>query len=62
MPGPIVFMTTMKIHEGKTQEFQEGLRKSMTPYVPSARCLVLAEAMFTLRRWRRRCGGHLHSS
>jgi hypothetical protein len=29
MPEPIVFMTTMKIHEGKTQEFQEGLRKSM---------------------------------
>jgi hypothetical protein len=29
MPEPIIFMTTMKIHEGKTEEFQEGLRKSM---------------------------------
>ena len=29
MAEPIVFISTMEIHEGKLQEFQEGVKKSM---------------------------------
>ena len=29
MSEPIVFITTMEIHEGKLQEFKEGVKKSM---------------------------------